>query len=205
LNLLHIESNINHSLVDEIANNHAVESGESPTSSSILGPFWSPDAPFRELGASIMVDPFKGGQVTKMHGKVIDSKTGKGLANATVDIWEASTNGKYDFQDPENQSPNNLRGKFRTDAEGNYNFYCLKPTAYSLPRDGECRLLICSDWMLMRYRPGFCLAKCFGSRNHAPSSHSRYGSCRGLSFTGHSNLPARGSEFEDGRRLCCQG
>ncbi|KAF2431386.1 aromatic compound dioxygenase [Tothia fuscella] len=124
------------SLVDEIAHKHATESGENPTSSAILGPFWSPDAPFRKNGESIVVDPAPDGLVTLMHGKVVDLKTKKGIPNAIVDIWQASSNGKYDFQDPDNQSPNNLRGKFRTDADGNYHFYCLRPTAYSLPQDG---------------------------------------------------------------------
>jgi protocatechuate 3,4-dioxygenase beta subunit len=107
-----------------------------------LGPFWSPDAPFRELGSTIAIDPVTGAQHTLMHGKVIDLDTKKGIPNAVVDIWEASTNGKYDFQDPDNQTPNNLRGKFKADSEGNYHFYCLKPTAYSLPRDG---MLAASD------------------------------------------------------------
>jgi protocatechuate 3,4-dioxygenase beta subunit len=71
-----------------------------------------------------------------MHGKVFDIDTNIGIPNAVVDIWQASANGKYDFQDPENQPPNNLRGKFRTDADGNYRYYCLKPTGYSLPQDG---------------------------------------------------------------------
>lgn len=71
-----------------------------------------------------------------MHGKVVDLKTGKGIPGAVVDIWEASSNGKYDFQDPDNQSPNNLRGKFKCNKNGEYWFYCLKPTAYSLPTDG---------------------------------------------------------------------
>ena len=53
-----------------------------------------------------------------------------------IDIWQASANGKYDFQDPENQEPNNLRGKFTTNEKGEYNYYCYKPTAYSLPTDG---------------------------------------------------------------------
>jgi len=65
-----------------------------------------------------------------MHGKVTDLLTGKGIPGAVVDIWQASSNGKYDFQDPENQSDNNLRGKFKCDENGEYNFYCLKPTAY---------------------------------------------------------------------------
>lgn len=123
------------SLVDEIAHKHAVESDDIPTSSAILGPFWSPNAPFRKNGESIIQDPHQG-EVTLMHGKVTDLITKKGIPNAIFDIWQASSNGKYDFQDPENQSDNNLRGKFRTDSEGNYWFYCLKPTAYSLPTDG---------------------------------------------------------------------
>jgi len=77
-----------------------------------------------------------------MHGKVVDQKTGKGIPGAVVDIWEASSNGKYDFQDPENQVDNNLRGKFRCDQNGEYHFYCLKPTAYSLPTDGPAFTLL---------------------------------------------------------------
>ena len=77
-----------------------------------------------------------------MHGKVIDLKTQKGIPGAVVDFWQASSNGKYDFQDPDNQSDNNLRGKFRCDQNGEYYFYCLKPTAYSLPTDGPAGVLL---------------------------------------------------------------
>lgn len=129
------------SLVDEIAHKHASESG-NPTSSSILGPFWSPRAPFRELGGSVIQDPAPGGQVALMHGQVLDLETKKPIANAVFDFWQASSNGKYDFQDPENQTDNNLRGKFRTNEEGKYWFYCLKPTAYSLPTDGPAGVLL---------------------------------------------------------------
>jgi len=128
------------SLVDEIAHkHHDQESGNSmvsPTSSTILGPFWSASAPFRPLGGSIIQDPAPGGQVALMHGRVTALGSGAGVAGAVVDIWQASSNGKYDFQDPEGQSANNLRGKFRTDGEGCYHFYCLRPTPYSLPTDG---------------------------------------------------------------------
>ncbi|KIM97585.1 hypothetical protein OIDMADRAFT_169479 [Oidiodendron maius Zn] len=129
------------SLVDEIAHKLVTE-GADPTSSSILGPFWSPNAPFRELGESIIQDPAPHGHPALMHGKVTDLVSGKGIPNAVFDIWEASSNGKYDFQDPDNQSDNNLRGKFRTDANGDYHFYCLKPTAYSLPTDGPAGVLL---------------------------------------------------------------
>jgi isovaleryl-CoA dehydrogenase len=124
------------SVVTEIASHHESASGKQPTSTVILGPFWSPDAPFRENGGTIIQDPHKG-EVCLMHGVVTDIETGKPIPNVIVDIWEASSNGKYDFQDPDNQTPNNLRGKFRTNEEGKYWFYCLKPTAYSLPTDGK--------------------------------------------------------------------
>lgn len=71
-----------------------------------------------------------------MHGKITDLATGKPIPDAILDIWQASSNGKYDFQDPDNQSPNNLRGKFQADSEGRYRLYCYRPTAYSLPADG---------------------------------------------------------------------
>ena len=137
-----ISNSISTRLVDEIANKLVTEDGIDPTSSSILGPFWSPNAPFRELGGSIIQDPNPSGQPALMHGKVVDIVTGKGIPNAIVDIWQASANGKYDFQDPENQSDNNLRGKFRTDANGDYHFYMYKPTAYSLPTDGPAGVLL---------------------------------------------------------------
>jgi protocatechuate 3,4-dioxygenase beta subunit len=130
------------SLVDEIANKHHSESGSVPTSSTILGPFWSPKAPFRENGASIIDSPHKDGQVTLMHGVVRDIETGKPIPKVLVDIWQASANGKYDFQDPENQTINNLRGKFWTNENGEYRFYCLKPTSYSLPTDSTAGTLL---------------------------------------------------------------
>jgi catechol 1,2-dioxygenase len=129
------------SLVDEIAHKLMTETNDIPTSSSILGPFWSPNAPFRPNGGSIIQDPHNG-HVALMHGVVTDLVTKKPIPNAVVDIWQASSSGKYDFQDPENQTDNNLRGKFRTDAEGKYYFYCLKPTAYSLPTDGPAGVLL---------------------------------------------------------------
>ncbi|PHH84276.1 hypothetical protein CDD83_2213 [Cordyceps sp. RAO-2017] len=124
------------SLVDEMANKIVAEGGVDPTSSSILGPFWSPDAPFRPNGASIIQDPAPGGRVCRMHGTISDLLTGQPIPGAVFDIWQASSNGKYDFQDPDHQTPNNLRGKFRADDAGRYAFYCYHPTAYSLPTDG---------------------------------------------------------------------
>ncbi|TDZ17011.1 Catechol 1,2-dioxygenase [Colletotrichum orbiculare MAFF 240422] len=139
------------SLVDEIANKTTTLGPLSPISSSILGPFWSPNAPFRALGDSIIQDPAPDGRVCKVHGTITSLATGRPVPDAVFDIWQASSNGRYDFQDPENQTPNNLRGKFRADADGRYWFYCYHPTAYSLPRDGPSfRLLNMMDRHPMR-------------------------------------------------------
>jgi catechol 1,2-dioxygenase len=108
----------------------------APTSSAILGPFWSPETPFRENGGSVIQDMPPTGQKTFFHGVIKDVDTGKGIPNAVFDMWQASTNGKYDTFDPENQSRHNLRGKFRTDENGRFWFYCLKPTEYAIDTSG---------------------------------------------------------------------
>ena len=131
------------SLVTEIANYVQTEDKNYvPTSAAILGPFWSPNAPWRQLGDSIIQDQHEG-TVTYMHGVVKDLVSQKPIPNVTFDMWQASSNGKYDFQDPANQSDNNLRGKFKTDENGEYRLYCLRPTAYSLPQDGP-------SWQLLQ-------------------------------------------------------
>ncbi|PLB35825.1 putative catechol dioxygenase [Aspergillus candidus] len=129
------------SLVDEIANKIVTEDGVSPTSNVILGPFWSPNAPFRALGDSIIQNENPDGRVTYMHGVLRDMETGAPIEGAVLDIWQASANGQYDFQDP-NQTENNLRGKFRSNAQGEFNWYCYHPTPYSLPTDGPAGVLL---------------------------------------------------------------
>lgn len=153
--------------MDEIANKIVVDGDADPTSSAILGPFWSPNAPFREKGGSIIQDPAPGGRVCKMHGTITDLLTGEPIPNAVFDIWQASSNGKYDFQDPDNQTPNNLRGKFRADERGRYWFYCYHPTAYSLPTDGPSyQLLSLMDRHPMR-----------PAHIHIMVTHERYRGC----------------------------
>jgi catechol 1,2-dioxygenase len=49
--------------------------------------------------------------------------------------------GLYEQQD-ENQVDCNLRGKFMTDENGEYAFYCLKPTPYPVPFDGPAGKLL---------------------------------------------------------------
>ncbi|KAM3549782.1 hypothetical protein ARSEF4850_008672 [Beauveria asiatica] len=129
------------SLIDDITVRASAKAGKPATSSAILGPFWRADTPIRKNGSTITFDTPSDGEVTFMHGQITDADTGKPLANAKVDVWQASTNGLYEQQD-EKQVDHNLRGVFITDAEGKYSFYCLRPTPYPVPMDGPAGNLL---------------------------------------------------------------
>ncbi|KAG5992923.1 hypothetical protein E4U54_003513 [Claviceps lovelessii] len=139
------------SLVDNITfPTAATNTSNGLTASSILGPFWRADAPHRENGSTITFDTPPDGEVVYMYGKVTNGRTGEPIPNAAVDVWQASTNGLYEQQDP-NQRDYNLRGIFHTDADGNYAFYCLKPTPYPIPTDGPAgKLLVMMDRHVFR-------------------------------------------------------
>jgi len=129
------------SLADEITYKTAAAEHKDVTSSAILGPFWRTDTPIREFGSTIVFDTPEDGQIAYMSGVVRDAKTGKPISNALVDVWEASTNGLYEQQDPA-QREHNLRGKFLTNERGEYAFYCLRPTPYPVPNDGPAGKLL---------------------------------------------------------------
>jgi len=129
------------SLIDDITYRAATKSADTATTSAILGPFWRADRPTRENGTSITFNTPKDGQVALMHGQILDAKTGKPVPNASVDVWQASTNGLYEQQDPK-QVEQNLRGKFVADSEGRYSLYCLRPTPYPIPDDGPSGKLL---------------------------------------------------------------
>ncbi|KAH8423259.1 intradiol ring-cleavage dioxygenase [Aspergillus melleus] len=131
------------SLVDEITFKLASEAADTPTATAILGPFFRADTPYRPNGANILTTPVPAGEgeMVLMHGRVVDFETKTPLVGATVEVWQASTNGLYEQQDPE-QEEFNLRGKFRTDEEGRYWFYCLRPTPYPVPDDGPAGKLL---------------------------------------------------------------
>ena len=76
-----------------------------------------------------------------MHGTVMDFTSRKPVAGAEIDVWQASTNGYYEQQDSD-QPDLNLRGKFKTDENGYYEFYCLVPTPYPIPYDGPAGKLL---------------------------------------------------------------
>ena len=117
---------------------------------ALVGPFLRADAPFRKRGGSIASDDTPGARV-RVSGKVFDVENDQPLAGAILDVWQAATNGLYENQDP-NQPDYNLRGRFKTDQDGSYEFVALMPTAYPVPTDGPIGelLRVAKRWS---YRP----------------------------------------------------
>ncbi len=101
---------------------------------ALVGPFYRANAPLRQYGASTVSADTQGKRV-KISGKVVELSTGKTIANAMLDVWQAATNGLYETQDA-NQPEMNLRGKFKTNADGSYELVALMPTPYPVPTDG---------------------------------------------------------------------
>jgi len=116
-------------VVDEIANR---EKPKSATESSLLGPFYRDGAPELPLGANIARN-VKGAPLA-IHGTV-KSLDGKPVANALLDVWQASPDGLYDLQLPDHNAMN-LRARFRTGADGEFHFRSVKTSSYPVPVDG---------------------------------------------------------------------
>lgn len=114
------------SLVAEI---NAPRDATEPT---VLGPFYVPGAPERAMGEQIGRP--EDGSPALVRGRVTDI-TGVPLPGATLDIWQTSSNGLYDIQDPA-QPRFNLRGIFVTGPDGRYEFRTVRPVSYPIPTDG---------------------------------------------------------------------
>ena len=112
---------------------HDRRATEDATKSSLVGPFYRQDSPNLKLGDTIVTKPTNGLQVC-LYGRVTNS-AGKGVANATVQVWQPDETGNYDLQkhDP---SEMDLRGTFRTDADGRYYLRSIAPLGYMIPMDG---------------------------------------------------------------------
>jgi catechol 1,2-dioxygenase len=125
------------SLVDLI--NHS-GAGSSATEPTILGPFYVPDSPAREFGAS-MVEYDDGGEPALLRGTVRD-EDGAPVAGASLDVWQNAATGFYAVQQPEVQGATNLRGIYRSDDQGRYEIRTVRPVPYSIPHDGPVGRLL---------------------------------------------------------------
>lgn len=109
------------------------QNGQTETSQSLLGPFWRLNSPRVENGGTIIRSDTPGEPLV-VRGTVVDT-AGQPVAGAEVDVWHASPVGFYENQDP-GQAAMNLRGKFVTDADGQFWFRTVKMVGYPIPTDG---------------------------------------------------------------------
>jgi catechol 1,2-dioxygenase len=107
--------------------------GATETTANLLGPFWRTDSPRTENGGSIVRSPTPGAELF-CNVQVVD-RDGKPVTDAEVDVWQSSTEGLYENQDP-TQADMNLRGKFMTDKQGRFSFRSIKPAGYPIPITG---------------------------------------------------------------------
>ncbi len=114
-------------LVDAI--NHRKPSGA--TESTVLGPFYVPGAPELPLGANLAEG--LSGEKAYFAGRVLTPE-GKPIAGATLDVWSTDNEGWYDVQ--LQGQPMRARGRIKTDGQGCYAFWTVKPVSYPIPTDG---------------------------------------------------------------------
>lgn len=109
------------------------------TTANLMGPFWRKGSPETPQGGSIVRSPTPGDPV-EVTAWIRDAQ-GRPVADAEVDVWQASGEGYYENQDPQ-QADMNLRGKFRSDAQGCVRFRTVKPSGYPIPVSGPVGQLI---------------------------------------------------------------
>jgi hydroxyquinol 1,2-dioxygenase len=124
---------------------------EGSTENTVLGPFYVPGSPPREMGESMLVDPDDGDRVV-IRGTVTDLD-GNPIEGAVLDCWQNATAGFYAAQQPEGMSEFNLRGIYSTGPDGRYEISTVRPVPYGIPSDGPAGDLLKAhgrNWM----RPG---------------------------------------------------
>lgn len=116
-------------LVDAI--NHAAAEGATET--TVLGPFFVQAAPEKQNGDDI--SGVLEGDPMIVTGSV-STAGGQPIAGAVVDVWHSDNDGYYDVQHLEEIGDLAMRARFRTDANGRFHFWSIKPAAYPIPHDG---------------------------------------------------------------------
>jgi hydroxyquinol 1,2-dioxygenase len=108
------------------------------TEATVEGPFYWPGAPDVALGTDI--GEGVPGEPTLYTGRVTDLD-GRPLAGALLDVWSGDGDGKYDVQ-LASEPTMRARGRFRTDAQGRYWFWSIRPTYYPIPDDGPVGVMM---------------------------------------------------------------
>lgn len=102
------------------------------TEATVFGPFHVAGAPRYELGADVANGA--AGMPCEVRGTV-RSLDGRPLPGATLEVWQADAEGKYDVQRP-GLGRHQARGVLQAGPRGEYHFRSVLPVAYPIPDDG---------------------------------------------------------------------
>lgn len=102
------------------------------TEATVQGPFFWEGAPELPLGADLAGNA--PGEPAHYSGNVTDLE-GKPLAGCAIEVWSGDGDGIYDMQRGANAQMM-LRARLRTDADGRYHFWSIRPSFYPVPDDG---------------------------------------------------------------------
>jgi len=116
--------------------NHPASGGT--TDSTVLGPYYWEGAPEMPAGANLAVGVK--GDPTWYSGRVL-GEDGKPIAGAVLDVWSGDGEGTYDMQ-MEGDVGMKARGRIRTDPEGRYSFWSIRPEYYPVPSDGPVGVML---------------------------------------------------------------
>jgi catechol 1,2-dioxygenase len=137
------------------------DNGQTETQANLLGPFWREDQPPCASGDSLVRSTTPGPALVV--DVLVQDRDGQPVEGAEVDVWHSSPEGLYENQDS-TQAEMNLRGRFRTDAAGRFDFRSVKPAGYPIPVDGPVGDLVRATGRhnyrpahlhFMVYKPGF--------------------------------------------------
>jgi catechol 1,2-dioxygenase len=134
--------------------------------STILGPYYLPDAAELPSPATLPMRPDEPGDRLTLRGQV-RSLDDTPIAGATLDMWQADADGYYSGFQP-GLPEGNLRGKVTTDEQGRFEVETVVPGPYTIPLDGPCgELCRAAGWS--PWRPGH-LHLIVGGPGHDPST-----------------------------------
>ncbi|KAI9465350.1 aromatic compound dioxygenase [Lactarius psammicola] len=102
------------------------------TESSVLGPFFTEDAPDVPLGESIASEGK--GEYLYVEGHV-RTTSGAPIPGAVIETWETDDKGFYDTQYADRVVAD-CRGRLVTDNDGKYGYRAIVPVPYPIPGDG---------------------------------------------------------------------
>ncbi len=126
----------------------SVRRPEGATPNTLIGPFYREGAPARADGESISID---GKGEALVFAATVTDLDGQPVAGAAVEVWQANAEGRYENQEPDRQPEFNLRGIYRSGADGAVTLRAVRPGRYGVPADGPVgRLLLALGLGLMR-------------------------------------------------------